>query len=117
MAFDWNDYHTLAQKLLKQDGTDDEARMRCAISRAYYCAFNIAKDYIRTTDSTVSSKISHFDLWAKFLDVEGKSDVETHGERARKLRVKADYDCHIARLEEDVKATFTHVKKVLAQIS
>ena len=40
MQFDWNQYLTLANKLALSSG--DEASLRSAISRAYYCAFNLA---------------------------------------------------------------------------
>jgi hypothetical protein len=39
MAFDWNDYLAVASQLAPKL---DEASRRTAISRAYYCVFNLA---------------------------------------------------------------------------
>lgn len=118
MAFDWNEYHSIALTFAK---SDEEASMRCAISRAYYCAFNLALSYARNRDSSLPKKIGHQELWQKFLeygraDGDAMYDIETHGDRARKLRVKADYDDEIPRLRDDLTAAMTHVRKVLANI-
>lgn len=113
-SFDWNEYHTLAQKLASNS---DEASMRCAISRSYYCAFHIAKAYIKKADSTVGDKIGHFELWAKFFNLDGLGPVETYGERARMLRQKADYQNHVLRLEDDLTAALEAVEKVLTHIN
>jgi len=39
MPFDWNKFLSLAQQLAT---SSDEACKRTAISRAYYCVFNLA---------------------------------------------------------------------------
>src|SRR5690349_21655344 len=41
MAFDWTHYLTLAQEL---SGRSDEAALRCAIGRAYYAVFCLARN-------------------------------------------------------------------------
>ena len=43
MAFDWTGYLTLAEALSKAHS--DEAKLRAAISRAYYAAYVIARRY------------------------------------------------------------------------
>ena len=39
MAFDWSKYLELAKNL---SDTADEASLRTAVSRSYYCAYNLA---------------------------------------------------------------------------
>lgn len=47
MTFNWEKYFELASDL-ERDGklTTDEARLRCAISRAYYAAFRMAGNFL-----------------------------------------------------------------------
>ena len=45
--FPWKGYLDVATVLAE---SDDEASLRCAISRAYYAAFHAARDYICETD-------------------------------------------------------------------
>lgn len=49
MSFDWLDYLILAQELASQaiSSSNQEARLRCAISRAYYAAFCKARNHLR----------------------------------------------------------------------
>ena len=44
MKFDWEEYFNLAQELA---GTNEEAKLRSAVSRAYYSAFCLARNYLR----------------------------------------------------------------------
>jgi len=48
MAFNWEEYLILAKELIGQTSrpTAEEARLRCAISRAYYAAFCETRDYL-----------------------------------------------------------------------
>jgi uncharacterized protein (UPF0332 family) len=66
MKFDWSNYLALAKNLLNQvnisleersnksdsisETSLDEAKLRCAISRAYYSAFCIARNYLRDVE-------------------------------------------------------------------
>lgn len=59
MSFDWESYLEVAQTLLdeaeqeKADSTKAlqcEAQFRCCISRAYYAAFCLARNYLRDVD-------------------------------------------------------------------
>ncbi len=49
MSFDWEEYLTLAKELVGQPISlaNEEARQRDAISRAYYAAFILARNYLR----------------------------------------------------------------------
>ena len=44
MKFDWEEYFNLAKELA---GTTEEAKLRSAVSRAYYSAFCLARNYLR----------------------------------------------------------------------
>jgi len=49
MSFDWSEYLNLAKELVGQASTpaNQEAKLRAAISRAYYAAFLNAQNYLR----------------------------------------------------------------------
>ncbi len=49
MSFNWDDYLFLAQELATHPSNfpNQEARLRSAISRAYYSAFCKARDFLR----------------------------------------------------------------------
>jgi len=56
--FDWEDYLLLAKKLLieSKDSDIQEAKLRSAISRAYYAAFIKAKNYLERKGYDLSIK-------------------------------------------------------------
>lgn len=53
MTFDWSQYLNLAREIIGQTTTpaDGEARLRSAISRAYYAAFMVARNYLRDREN------------------------------------------------------------------
>lgn len=55
MSFDWSEYLKLAQELEEQakkssSAAYQEAKLRSAMSRAYYAAFCLARDHLRYKD-------------------------------------------------------------------
>ncbi len=59
MSFNWLDYLTVARELAEQaqdpaGQVAGEARLRSAISRAYYAAFHTARAYLRDKDKDPS---------------------------------------------------------------
>ena len=44
MPFDWREFHNLAINLSKNS---DEASLRSSVSRAYYAAFHLARDFAK----------------------------------------------------------------------
>ncbi len=53
MNFDWSEYLNVARELVGQptESPSDEAKKRCAISRAYYAAFCSARNHLRDKDN------------------------------------------------------------------
>ncbi|MBX9876934.1 MAG: hypothetical protein K2Y22_00610 [Candidatus Obscuribacterales bacterium] len=55
MVFDWQQYLDLAKEQQVaanlESGGSQEAKLRCAISRAYYSVFNIAKAYLKDREN------------------------------------------------------------------
>jgi uncharacterized protein (UPF0332 family) len=91
MAFEWEDYLVLAEDLSTDN---DEAALRSAVSRAYYAAFNIARDFLSINGFVVSeNKASvHHEVWNEY---ERRGDtwatVYKYGDALKKQRRDADY--------------------------
>lgn len=54
MSFDWTEYFYLAQDVMGQQSAGiigQEARQRCAMSRAYYAVFARARNHLRYADN------------------------------------------------------------------
>ena len=104
MPFDWANYLILAQQLATKA---DEASMRTAISRAYYCVFNIA---FARAESTVGKKsvgeTFHKWCWDQCKNTPDQvcRQLGIDGERMKWKRVKVDYyKADIPRLDDEVK--------------
>ena len=92
-AFDWSKYLELAAELAKDD--TDEAKLRTAISRAYYAAFHAAReDAMRR----LQQKAPRFQTHRWTINFYAKSNRRIDRKIGRKLkrlkksREMADYD-------------------------
>ena len=78
MPFAWSDYRVVAETLSQNA---DEASLRSAISRAYYCAYHLAVGHLSEHfNFQVSKDKSHDTVWRKFSE-KGRS----YGEVMKKL--------------------------------
>lgn len=97
MPFDWFEYRAVAQTLSQNA---DEASLRTAVSRAYYCAYHQARIHLAELHHFQASedKPAHDQVWREFSKM-GMSyrEVWNKGDRLKKFRVDADYrsDAHI----------------------
>jgi len=103
MAFDWIEYLNLATELSTHP---DEASQRTAVSRAYYFAYNIAKDRaIANQYSQPEDGSSHDNLWALYnrnSSSDGCKRLALLGGRMKRKRVIADYRQHFSRINEEL---------------
>ena len=103
MPFDWNNYLTLAEELAARA---DDASKRTAISRAYYCVFNLAFSRAESTAGPHPKGESyHRWCWSKYEKTPDPSckQVGIDGSRMAERRVRADYRAaDIHRLDDKV---------------
>ncbi len=103
MPFDWNNYLTLAEELATRA---DEASKRTAISRAYYCVFNLAfTRAVNTAGRYPGGESYHKWCWSKYEGTPDEScrQLGIDGSRMAQRRVRADYkDADIHRLDDKV---------------
>lgn len=99
MSFDWSAYREVAETLSQKA---DEASLRSAISRAYYCAYHLAVGHLSEHfNFQVSKDKSHDTVWRTF-STKGRSygEVWSKGDKLKKLRVDADYDSNAVIRDE-----------------
>jgi hypothetical protein len=103
MPFNWNDYLTLAEQLATMP---DEAAKRTAISRAYYCVFNLAFARAELNAGPwPGAETMHKWCWSKYRATPDPScrKLGIDGDRMKAKRVRADYKpADIPRLDDEV---------------
>lgn len=95
MTFCWDDFLEVARDLDAQapDKVQDEAKLRCAVSRAYYAAFHSARAFLRAEDPSLSERIRHEEVHDKFIfdaDPQRKT-IGLNLKDIKQKRHKADY--------------------------
>lgn len=121
MSFNWVDYQELAKTIKDSaNGTClDEAKLRCALSRAYYAAFCSARNFLMTQDSRITTDISHRDLRSEYKKRGNKGNIV-----ANKLlsmsdkRHCADYrDIYPEDLKKEAEFALEEAQKVIMMVS
>lgn len=124
MNFDWSEYLNLAQELAGPPTSlsNEEARLRSAISRAYYAAFCKARNHLRDNEnlsirpprgeSTHQFVIRQF----KFSSDASRRQIGTHLNRLRVDRNKADYDDTVSRVQKMTQFVLTMAQSVISSL-
>ena len=125
MKFDWSEYFNLAQELA---GTSEEAKLRSAISRAYYSVFCLARNYWRDIqqDPRLSRNKTyeinpHQYVPQKFIHNQSKSqtmtDIGRDLTRLRKMRNKADYEDTFYNLEREARTALMLAQNIISALN
>ncbi len=118
MAFDWNQFLALAEELADRA---DDASKRTAISRAYYCIFNLAFARAETSGCTKPKGVSYHQwCWEQYTNSGDWSckQLGLDGDRMRWLRVKADYkEAEIYRLDDKVRRMLQDAHEFLKDLA
>ncbi|MBD2388102.1 HEPN domain-containing protein [Cylindrospermum sp. FACHB-282] len=110
MKFDWSSYLEVAQTLYDEvispssqaSASINEAKIRSCISRAYYSAFCLTRNYLRDIEgynNLRTLKVAVHDYVIQEFLNKTERDLRNLGEtleRLRLLRVEVDYKDHIA---------------------
>lgn len=97
MSFDWPEFLAVARALSGDDSASmsEEARMRSALSRAYYAVYGTAKAVARARDGyePKTTETSHQGLINHFKKGPGRTRlaVGANLERMLRNRIQADY--------------------------
>lgn len=95
MSFSWLDYYRLAERLRSenQDSPLYYAHLRCSISRAYFAAFCIARNYLINNHGQKFDGVAedHVAVRNYFYD-HRRQNIADELDHLRIARNKADYD-------------------------
>lgn len=112
-AFDWDGYLSLARQFLQEleldntDSNENESKVRCGISRAYYAAFNGSKKFLHSIgiDPQIFGDRSHERIINEFKMLYENSDDKNRDKPYIKIyndlsslkveRIKADYNDYL----------------------
>lgn len=122
MSFDGSEFFTLAQDLAKNaTGTPtEEARLRSAISRAYYASFLKSRDFWRHKkhEYVSSGGTAHGEVQDLFINSTDTTyqDVGSKLQQLYKCRRSADYDLRFNSLPSVTIACLRWAKEILAAL-
>jgi uncharacterized protein (UPF0332 family) len=125
MKFDWSEYFNLANQLVTVE--TNEAKQRSSISRAYYAAFCLARNYLRDYQGCTRLSRRDFDAnvhqyvaeeFNKF-DPKNKRMVEIGRdlERLRSFRNNADYEDTIFSLQKNTLMSLRLAQNIIDNIN
>lgn len=136
MKFDWSGYLDLAKELAVINTSDAakivEAKLRSSISRAYYAAFCLPRNYLRDylEDPRLSKARSddvneHQYVAQEFKNYDSRNkkmiEIGKNLSRLRALRNKADYDDvfsdRINKLQNEVNFCLTLAENIITNIN
>ncbi|MEG4628907.1 HEPN domain-containing protein [Microcoleus sp. AR_TQ3_B6] len=125
MKFEWSEYFYLAKELAE---TSKEAELRSAVSRAYYSAFCLARNYLR--DLQQDPKLwrkktydinAHQYVAEKFIYNQSKSqimiEIGKDLSRLRKMRNKADYEDTMFNLKREARTALMLAHNIILALS
>lgn len=125
MKFDWSEYFYLAKELAE---TSQEAELRSAVSRAYYSAFCLARNYLRDIQQyprlwrNITYDINaHKYVAEKFIYNQSKSqtmiEIGKDLNRLRKMRNKADYEDTMFNLKREARTALMLAQNIILALS
>lgn len=121
MSFDWSDYLELANELAPRpiNAATQEAKLRCAISRAYYANYCKARNHLRDKEGAV---IPAHDAHRYVIDIllnstaRNLKDLGKDLNRLRIDRIKADYHDEFNGVAAQTEVVLMLAEKVMSNL-
>ncbi|WP_333147568.1 HEPN domain-containing protein [Microcoleus sp. B13-B6] len=130
MRFNWSEYLNLAQELAatnSDSSANREAKLRSAISRAYYSTFCLARNYLRDIEKDPRLFRKNRDINEHQYVAEEfiyhptkKKNMVKIGEnlsRLRELRNKADYEDTMFNLQREARNALMLAENIISALS
>ncbi|HAZ46829.1 MAG TPA: hypothetical protein DDW76_30770 [Cyanobacteria bacterium UBA11369] len=117
MTFNWSEYLNLAQELAQQ--TTDEAKLRSAISRAYYAAFIKSRNFLQEREGlTIPTENTHKYVINQFKNSSDPVRIKIGRRllRLRGFRNQADYDNTFPLLVEKTQESLTLARRIISSL-
>ena len=130
MRFDWSEYLNLAQELAatnSDSSANRDAKLRSAITRAYYSTFCLARNYLRDIEKDPrlfrkNRDINEHQYVAKeFIyhptQLKNMIKIGENLSRLRELRNKADYEDTIFNLQKEARNALVLAENIISALS
>lgn len=121
MTFDWSEYFKLARELAGKDESpaNEEARLRSSVSRAYFAAYCLARNYLIDKGYAIPSGPNGHRFVCNTLmesyDEESKK-IGGHLNRLRIRRKLADYQDYVRGLSSMANDTLNLTREVISAL-
>lgn len=119
MVFNWHDYLRLAEILVRGERPENlaEAIYRTAVSRAYYAAFCLTRNYAedKLGYRRKGNHKEHGEL-REYLKKQGKVKMASRLNRLRSWRNKCDYKDRVSELHQLAHKAIREAQQVLREI-
>lgn len=120
MRFNWNRYLDLAKDLEAKGKTSpqDEAQLRCAVSRAYYAAFCIARNFLIREGHVPPKNEVHYYVYNEFSisEDEDRRRIGGYLKAMSSRRKRADYDDEYRQLTNEIDYHLVMAEEVIGDI-
>lgn len=122
MSFNWKQYYLLAKELgeLGPGDSNKEARKRAGISRSYYSAFGVSRNYLIEKERTsIPNNAEAHRITLETFERSSDRARRKVGEKLRELRGnrnKADYENRFTGLDSAYEYCLKKAKEVLDRI-
>ncbi len=114
---DWRLWLDLAEVLVADES--DEAHVRCAVSRAYYAVFNLARERLLAAGRIGGERESpHFVVWNS-LSRSGdrrEQDLARGAKHLHEFRLAADYDADVTWHQDDGRTLVDLARRLVCEI-
>lgn len=122
MTFNWSEYLNLARELAGKSTnvSSEEAKLRSAISRAYYAAFIQTRNFLRDRDQiTIPREKTHKYVIEQFQNSadEKRRKVGEKLQRLRDFRNQADYNDTFPKLLGKTEQALGLARRIISGIS
>ncbi len=115
MNWDWKEYLKLAEVL--SGSSNDEAKLRTAVSRTYYAVFNIALNFARNENYYPPKNDVHLALIDYFRNRKFTPKfIANYLETLRGWRNNVDYDSKVENLQDNVRSSFFKAKALIKEL-
>jgi len=121
LRFDWSEYLNLAKELAPRPVSQatQEAKLRCAISRAYYANYCKARNHLRDKEGqSIPAQDAHKYVVESFLNSTDRQrkDLGKDLNRLRIDRIKADYYDEFKGVASQTEVVLLLAEKVLSNL-
>ncbi|MEG4351969.1 HEPN domain-containing protein [Microcoleus sp. LAD1_D3] len=130
MRFDWSEYLNLAQELAatnSDSSANREAKLRSAISRAYYSTFCLARNYLRDIEKDPRLFRKNRDInehqyvAQEFIyhphKMKNMAKIGENLSTLRGIRNKADYEDTMFNLQKEAKTALMLAQNIISALS